>query len=219
MNTVLTLRGRDPLVFSRVQVSVYLSLWLAAFFLINVRNVVEGRRLRAGKVTYGEVERSLGLDVMVAALGTVLFFLEAALYALSGLLDLPFFDSTFLTGGLGYTVQIFGLASMGLGFSLFIWSVLERGQYSVSWGMTEDHRLITTGPYTLVRHPSYLGYFLMFTGFLLTAQIIAALAPLAAIPGYVSVVRGEEEMLLMRFGDDYVEYAERTGRFIPKRRG
>ena len=204
--------------FSRVQVSVYLSLWLAAFFLVNVRNVVEGRRLRAGKVTYAEVERSLGLDVMVAALGTVLFFLEAALYAFSGLLDLPFFESTFLTGGLGSTVQICGLASMGLGFSLFIWSVLERGQYSVSWGMAEDHRLITTGPYALVRHPSYLGYFLMFIGFLFTAQSIVALAPLASIPGYVSVVREEEEMLLMRFGDDYVEYAERTGRFIPKRR-
>jgi protein-S-isoprenylcysteine O-methyltransferase Ste14 len=84
--------------------------------------------------------------------------------------------------------------------------------------MAEDHRLITTGPYALVRHPSYLGYFLMFIGFLFTAQIIVALAPLAAIPGYVSVVREEEEMLLMRFGDDYVEYAERIGRFIPNRR-
>jgi protein-S-isoprenylcysteine O-methyltransferase Ste14 len=205
-------------VFSRVQVSVYLSLWLASFFLVNIRNVVEGRKPRACKVTYAEVERSLGLDVVVAALGTVLFFLETALYALSGLLDLPFFESTFLTGGIGYTVQICGLALMGLGFSLFIWSVLNRGQYSVSWGMAEDHRLITTGPYALVRHPSYLGYFLMFLGFLFTVQSIAALVPLAAILGYVSVVKIEEEMLLMRFGDDYVEYTERTGRFIPKRR-
>jgi protein-S-isoprenylcysteine O-methyltransferase Ste14 len=206
-------------VFSRVQVSVYLSLWLAVFFLVNVRNVVKGRRLRASKVKYTEMERRLGLAVMVAALGTVLFFLEAALYALSGLLDLPYFESTFLTSGLGSTVQICGLVSMGLGFSLFIWSVLERGLYSVSWGMAEDHRLITTGPYALVRPPSYLGYFLMFIGFLFTAQSIAALAPIAAIPGYVSVVGEEEEMLLTRFGDEYVEYVERTGRFIPRTRG
>jgi protein-S-isoprenylcysteine O-methyltransferase Ste14 len=59
----------------------------------------------------------------------------------------------------------------------------------------------------------------MFIGFLLTAQSIVALAPLAAIPGYVSVVEEEEEMLLMRFGDDYVKYTERTGRFIPRTRG
>jgi protein-S-isoprenylcysteine O-methyltransferase Ste14 len=86
-------------------------------------------------------------------------------------------------------------------------------------GMAKDHRLITTGPCALVRHPSYLGYFLMFIGFLFTAQSIAALAPIAAIPGYIFVAGEEEEMLLTRFGDDYVEYVERTGRFIPRTRG
>jgi protein-S-isoprenylcysteine O-methyltransferase Ste14 len=187
--------------------------------LVNVRIVVEGRRMRAGKVLHAEVERSRGRAVIVAALGTIFFFLEAVHYVLSGFLDLPYFESTSLPGGLGFFVQICGLVLAGLGPILFIWSVLERGQYSVSWEMTEDHRLITTGPYALVRPPSYLGYFLMFAGFLFTAQNIMALAPLASIPGYVAVVGEEEEMLLMRFGDDYGEYVKKTGRFIPKIRG
>jgi hypothetical protein len=82
-------------------------------------------------------------------------------------------------------------------------------------GPQADHdRALRPGP-----PPSYLGYFLMFIGFHFTAQSIAALAPLAAIPGYIFVAGEVEEMLLTRFGDDYVEYVERTGRFIPKTRG
>ncbi len=105
---------------------------------------------------------------------------------------------------------------MGSGFFLFQWSVVARGMYSVSWAMGEDHRLVTWGPYRYVRHPSYLGYFLMFVGLLLTWLNPVALMPLMAIPGYVKVAATEEELLVMRFGEEYLKYQKAVGRFLPR---
>ena len=106
---------------------------------------------------------------------------------------------------------------MGVGFLVFIWSVVTRGRHSVSWEMSDEHALITWGPYRHVRHPSYLGYFLMFSGLLLTWLNLVALIPLVAIPGYAKIAVTEEELLKQRFGDAYMRYMESTGRFIPKR--
>jgi len=84
--------------------------------------------------------------------------------------------------------------------------------------MPEDHRLVTWGPYRLVRHPSYLGYFLMFIGLFFTWLNLVAVIPLVAIPGYVVVVGQEEELLLSRFWEEYQRYRETTERFIPRLR-
>lgn len=200
-------------------VSVYLALWLIAFFAVNIRNVVQGRLVRAGKATNAEVGRPWGLSMLFASFGTGMFFFEELLFILASFLGFPFFNDSSILGNASNIVQTMGLILVGSGFFLFLWSVIERGQNSVSWEMTEDHCLVTTGPYGLVRHPSYLGYFLMFTGFLLTVQNTVALLPLAAIPGYVMIVGDEEEMLTLMFGDVYREYMDRTGRFIPKLSG
>ena len=104
---------------------------------------------------------------------------------------------------------------MGSGVLVFTWSVLSRGRYAVSWAMPEDHVLVTWGPYRYIRHPSYLVYHLMVIGLLLTWLNLVAVVPLIAIPGYISIVPVEEDLLVHRFGDEYLRYMERTGRFIP----
>ncbi len=102
------------------------------------------------------------------------------------------------------------------GYMIFLWSVLERGRYSVAWEMAEDHRLVTSGPYRYVRHPSYMAYFLLFFGLFFVSLNMLTLIPLIAIPGYVSITVYEEKLLKKRFGDKYVEYQKTTGRFFPK---
>ena len=37
---------------------------------------------------------------------------------------------------------------------LFTWEVAVR----------DDHKLVTTGPYAIVRHPSYIGYYMLLAG-------------------------------------------------------
>jgi protein-S-isoprenylcysteine O-methyltransferase Ste14 len=105
---------------------------------------------------------------------------------------------------------------MALGFLLFIWSVVARGRYSLSWAMPRDHALVTWGPYRYIRHPSYMGYFLMFLSLPLIMLNPVALLPLTGIPGYLSVARREEELLIQRFGEEYRDYMDRTGGFLPR---
>lgn len=105
---------------------------------------------------------------------------------------------------------------MVLGYAIFIWSVIARGRYATSWQMPTDHKLVDWGPYRYARHPSYLGYFLMFMGFVLLWQNVLAIIPLVAIPAYVVITRREEEMLVAKFGKQYMQYQNNVGRFVPK---
>jgi len=104
-----------------------------------------------------------------------------------------------------------------IGYSLFSWSVIARERYAASWGMSEEHRLVTWGPYRYVRHSSYLAYFLMILGLLFVLLNLLAAPCLIAIPGYFQVADEEEKMLLERFGEQYQQYQARTGRFWPRR--
>ena len=102
------------------------------------------------------------------------------------------------------------------GYFLYIWSVLARGQYATSWAMPEDQKLVTWGPYRYVRHPSYLAYFILFIGLFLILLNLIALVPLIAVPGYVHIATVEEELLIRRFGEEYIAYRDATGKIFPK---
>jgi protein-S-isoprenylcysteine O-methyltransferase Ste14 len=67
-----------------------------------------------------------------------------------------------------------------------------------------------------VQHPSYLAYFLLFPGLFFSWLNILAIPCFLAIPGYYYGVETEEKMLLQRFGEEYRNYQERTGKFFPK---
>jgi len=200
-------------------VAVFLLGWLVCFFSVNLYNIVKSQKLRRGVKVYAEVERPADLATNLAAFGTVVYFLEVLSYLFlvftgltSVLHDSPFiFRFPFVS-----CMQILGLILTSAGYFVFIWSVVARGRYSVSWEMPENQRLITWGPYRHVRHPSYLGYFLMFFGLFFIWPNLFTLFPLVAIPGYFRVTFEEERLLVQRFGDEYVEYQKKTGRFIPR---
>ncbi len=168
---------------------------------------------------YAEVESPSGFLMGTAAAGTITYFLLAFLYpflVFAGHTAVLFILSLQFQPSIIFYMQIVGLVLTGTGYFLFIWSVIARGKYAVSWAMTENHRLVTWGPYRYVRHPSYLGYFLMFLGLFSLWPHLLTLFPLITIPGYVRVALQEERLLLRRFGDQFLEYQRRTGRFIPK---
>ncbi len=196
---------------------------LICFFTLNVLNILIHHRHRSDRrYRKGEVSRPPEYPVfMLAAFGTIVFWIEVLLYpllVLTGLFSEAKFSSLRINLPYNQFLRWIGLGLLVFGFFLFSWSVLSRGRYSVSWEMSEDHVLVTWGPYGIVRHPSYLSYFLMFCGlFLLQLNFLAAI-PLLAIPGYVHMVKEEEKMLIERFGDDYLRYQERVGKFIPKLR-
>lgn len=79
--------------------------------------------------------------------------------------------------------------------------------------------LVTTGPYSYVRNPIYLGAFsLILAQALVAANWLVFLPALPIIAIIYMQVPGEEAMLAERFGGDYREYKNRTPRIIPRLR-
>ena len=82
----------------------------------------------------------------------------------------------------------------------------------------EEHVLVTSGPYRWVRHPFYVAFLLAVTAnSLVTANWFLALTGGIAFGLIVLRTRTEEKNLIERFGEEYLQYMERTGRFFPKR--
>lgn len=77
--------------------------------------------------------------------------------------------------------------------------------------------VIRTGPYSLVRHPSYTGGILMHVGIGLALYnwLSLALLTLTAIATYVHRMRIEERVLLDTIGEPYRIYMQERKRFIP----
>jgi protein-S-isoprenylcysteine O-methyltransferase Ste14 len=80
-----------------------------------------------------------------------------------------------------------------------------------------DQRVIDTGPYRLIRHPSYTAGIMMFAGIGLALGnwVSFALITIGAIVTYVYRVSVEERALLATIGEPYRDYMKERKRFIP----
>jgi len=102
--------------------------------------------------------------------------------------------------------------------ALVIWTFLTLGHNLTDTVVTRrDATLVTNGPYRWVRHPFYLAFALaVIANTLITANAFLAIAGIAAFLMIVARTSIEEHKLIERFGDDYVSYMRRTGRFLPR---
>ena len=101
---------------------------------------------------------------------------------------------------------------------LLLWVHRTLGRNFAAPGIIQARQtLITTGPYHWVRHPMYTTFFtISVTVALVTANwmiIIMCLLFSILLP---SIIQTEEQTLLEKFGDEYREYMQRTGRFLPR---
>jgi protein-S-isoprenylcysteine O-methyltransferase Ste14 len=110
------------------------------------------------------------------------------------------------------------LAVMLVGLGLRVWAAVTLGgYYTRTLTTTKNHRVVTTGPYSWVRHPAYLGVILLWSGFgvLSSSLAIAFLFPVVFVAVYLYRISVEERMLVEVFGDAYVQYQRRTNKLIP----
>lgn len=110
-----------------------------------------------------------------------------------------------------------------LGEALRVYAVghVPGGTSARSTGHPRGGKLNTTGLYSIVRHPLYVGNFLIWMGLALYARSwrIEIIVLLVFWIFYERVMFAEEEYLRGAFGDDYLSWAARTPAFIPALHG
>ena len=107
------------------------------------------------------------------------------------------------------------ITAAGLLFAVWAREHLGRN-WSRSVTIKQDHQLIVTGPYAVVRHPIYTG---ILTGFL---GMTLAVAEIRGIIAFVLVslvlwskLRLEEQWMRTQFGAPYEAYSRRTAAVVP----
>ena len=95
--------------------------------------------------------------------------------------------------------------------------ILISAAWKVLYDAQQTRSLATTGPYSYVRHPQYVGFILVMSGFLLQWPTILTLAmfPFLTVM-YVKLAHTEEQDARAEFGDAYDRYASEVPGFIPK---
>lgn len=171
--------------------------------------------------------RSFGaFSAFLVALFTEMYGFPLTIYLLSGWLSSRFPGIDFLSHDAGHLLEVmfgwkanphfgpFHVASNVLIFGGFwvlavAWKVLYEAQRA--------GRLATTGAYARVRHPQYLGFVLIMTGFLLQWPTLVTLAMYPVLVFmYARLAKREEAEMLARFGDEYRRYARVVPAFWPR---
>jgi protein-S-isoprenylcysteine O-methyltransferase Ste14 len=145
---------------------------------------------------------------VVAALG-VLGVIDGYLPAYTDRID-------FLTFG-GEGVRWLGVLLYTAGGILRLAPVFVLGRrFSGLVAIQPEHRLMTGGLYGVIRHPSYLGLFVLMLGWGLTFRsgvgVVIAVLSLVVV---LARIGSEERLLSETFGTEYEAYRSRTWRLIP----
>jgi protein-S-isoprenylcysteine O-methyltransferase len=118
----------------------------------------------------------------------------------------------------GLTRQAAALALFGAGGAVRLWAITSLGPlFDTRVTLHDQHRLIRSGPYRWVRHPSYSGLLLALTGAgVAMGDWLALTAITLPIAAALRVrIKLEEQALASHFPSDYADYRRRSWMLIP----
>jgi protein-S-isoprenylcysteine O-methyltransferase Ste14 len=171
--------------------------------------------------------RSFGVfSAFLVALFTEMYGFPLTIYLLSGWLQSRYPNVDWFSHDAGHLLEmIFGwktnphfgpfhiLSYIFIGGGFILISVAWKALYDAQ----QTRTLATSGPYSHVRHPQYVGFILVMFGFLLQWPTILTLAMFPVLVFmYVRLARTEERDALAEFGDKYERYMREVPGFIPR---
>jgi protein-S-isoprenylcysteine O-methyltransferase Ste14 len=111
-----------------------------------------------------------------------------------------------------------GLAIAIASAAFAAWAMWSLGKsYGIRMDLFEGHRLVTSGPYRLTRHPMYLGIVSFHIGATLAMQSLLLLVITLAyvIPLTVMRIRAEDKVLAEGFGEEFRTFTGRVPTLVP----
>ena len=112
----------------------------------------------------------------------------------------------------------FAVSLTGLAIRCYTVGYTPRGTSGRGTRHLRADVLNTTGIYSVVRNPLYLGNAIIALGLVLAIKVwwLVAIVVLAGFLYLERIIAAEEEFLSERFGADYARWVERTPAFIPR---
>ncbi|PVH82491.1 ICMT-domain-containing protein [Cadophora sp. DSE1049] len=131
-----------------------------------------------------------------------------------------FLPTSVLPTYIHYPIVILGFFMVTIGQVVRAVAMLTAGtnfSHVVKHTKAQSHQLVTTGIYSVFRHPSYFGFFWWGIGTQLICGNVLSLLGYTAVlwKFFASRIDGEEELLVKFFGDEYRDYRLRTRVGIP----
>jgi protein-S-isoprenylcysteine O-methyltransferase Ste14 len=186
-------------------VNIKLTIIIAFSILYGLFEIFMSRRQHDGrKISVSGDKGSIWVLVMSISMGYWLSFIIGA----TTIGRMPHWNTFFIIG------SVMALA----GLIIRVTSILElKQQFTYTVSSIENHQLIETGLYRVIRHPGYLGQLIIFTGIAvcLSNWLSVLLMLLPVLSGYVFRINVEERFMAEKMGDRYLNYRKRTRKLIP----
>lgn len=167
------------------------------------------------QVKAGDSKATTRLEPPVSRLVRAITFIVAIV-----LLSAPNLPSAFLYRPIlqqGRPTFFAGVAVTFAGLLFAVWAREHLGKnWSRSVTVKQDHELITSGPYALVRHPIYTGILTGFLGSTIAEGQVRSLIAFVLVSAVLWFkLRLEERWMRETFGDSYATYSRRVVALVP----
>ncbi len=207
--------GSTPLIFGLIfflpagsfrfwEAWIYMSILLPAMFFVILYFLKKDPRLLERRMRMKEKEREQNIIIKLSSL----FFLAGFL--------LPGFDFRYQWSHIPIYLVLTADAIVFLGYMIFFFVMRENSYLSRIVEVEEGQKVISTGPYSVVRHPMYTGVLLMFLFTPIALGSWWALIPFIPLPVILALRILNEEKVLTKNLSGYEEYRKTVPfRLIP----